>query len=98
MMRPDAKVEKMYLYSKPTDFRKSIDGLAALVKLDIEGAVSDPVFFVCLNKVSLQPSHLYSASDLNGSNSSSRIFGQVGNFSSVSNTARPAPSSRSLLR
>lgn len=28
MMRPDAKVEKVYLYSKPVDFRKSIDGLA----------------------------------------------------------------------
>ncbi|WP_226992660.1 IS66 family insertion sequence element accessory protein TnpB [Pseudomonas syringae group genomosp. 3] len=35
MMRPDAKVEKVYLYPKPVDFRKSIDGLAALV-------VSDP--------------------------------------------------------
>ncbi|OLU01772.1 hypothetical protein SAMN04490202_0997 [Pseudomonas reinekei] len=28
MMRPDAKVEKVYLYPKPVDFRKSIDGLA----------------------------------------------------------------------
>ncbi|EPM65692.1 IS66 Orf2 family protein [Pseudomonas syringae pv. theae ICMP 3923] len=34
MMRPDAKVEKVYLYPKPVDFRKSIDGLAALVELD----------------------------------------------------------------
>ncbi|AZE49384.1 Mobile element protein [Pseudomonas chlororaphis] len=25
MMRPDAKVEKVYLYPKPVDFRKSID-------------------------------------------------------------------------
>ncbi|MPQ70837.1 IS66 family insertion sequence element accessory protein TnpB, partial [Pseudomonas sp. MWU12-2323] len=24
-MRPDAKVEKVYLYPKPVDFRKSID-------------------------------------------------------------------------
>ena len=32
MMRPDAKVEKVYLYPKPVDFRKSID-LAALVEL-----------------------------------------------------------------
>ncbi len=31
MMRPDAKVEKVYLYPKPVDFRKSIEGLAALV-------------------------------------------------------------------
>lgn len=26
----DAKVEKVYLYPKPVDFRKSIDGLAVL--------------------------------------------------------------------
>lgn len=31
MMRPNASVEKVYLYPKPVDFRKSIDGLAALV-------------------------------------------------------------------
>ncbi|WP_306532441.1 IS66 family insertion sequence element accessory protein TnpB, partial [Pseudomonas syringae] len=45
MMRPDAKVEKVYLYPKPVDFRKSIDGLAALVELDIKVAVFDPVLF-----------------------------------------------------
>ncbi|MCQ9390929.1 IS66 family insertion sequence element accessory protein TnpB [Pseudomonas viridiflava] len=50
MMRPDAKVEKVYLYPKPVDFRKSIDGLAALVELDITVAVLDPVLFVFLNK------------------------------------------------
>ncbi len=42
MMRPDTKVEKVYLYPKPVDFRKSIDGLAALVELDIKVAVFDP--------------------------------------------------------
>lgn len=31
MMRPDAKVEKVYLYPKPMDFRKSIDGLSARI-------------------------------------------------------------------
>ncbi|WP_340137720.1 IS66 family insertion sequence element accessory protein TnpB [Pseudomonas viridiflava] len=35
---------------KPVDFRKSIDGLAALVELDIKVAVFDPVLFVFLNK------------------------------------------------
>ncbi|WP_079202361.1 IS66 family insertion sequence element accessory protein TnpB [Pseudomonas sp. CC6-YY-74] len=35
---------------KPVDFRKSIDGLAALAKLDIKVAVFDPVLFVFLNK------------------------------------------------
>ncbi|POF93671.1 hypothetical protein BGP83_13605 [Pseudomonas putida] len=38
MMRPDSKVEKVYLYPKPVDFRKSIDGLTALVELDIKVA------------------------------------------------------------
>jgi hypothetical protein len=50
MMRPDAKVEKVYLYPKPVDFRKSIGGLAALVELDIKVAVFDMVLFVFLNK------------------------------------------------
>jgi hypothetical protein len=45
MMRPDAKVEKVYLYPKPVDFRKSIDGLAALVELDIKVAVFAPHAF-----------------------------------------------------
>lgn len=45
MMRPDAKVEKVYLYPKPVDFRNPIDGLAALVELDIKVAVFDPVLF-----------------------------------------------------
>lgn len=47
MMRPYAKVEKVQLYPKPVGFRKSIDGLAALVALDIKVAVFDPVLFVC---------------------------------------------------
>lgn len=50
MMRPDSKVEKVYLYPKPVDFRKPIDGLTALVELDIKVAVFDPVLFVFLNK------------------------------------------------
>lgn len=49
MMRPDTKVEKVYLYPKPVDFRKSIDGLTALVELDIKVAVFDPMLFVFLN-------------------------------------------------
>ena len=42
MMRPDSKFEKVYVYPKPVDFRKYIDGLAALVALDIKVAVFDP--------------------------------------------------------
>lgn len=40
--RRDAKVEKGYLYPKPMGHKKSIDGLAALVELDIKVAVFDP--------------------------------------------------------
>ncbi|CRM95417.1 IS66 Orf2 like protein [Pseudomonas sp. 22 E 5] len=50
MRRPDATFGKVCLYPKPVDFRKSIDGLAALVELDIKVAVFDPVIFVFLNK------------------------------------------------
>lgn len=49
MRRPDAKVEKVYLYPRPVDFRKSIDGLVALVELGIKVAVFDPVLFVFWN-------------------------------------------------
>jgi len=30
MMRSDSKVEKVYLYSRPVDFRESINDLVAL--------------------------------------------------------------------
>lgn len=50
MTLPDAKVEKVYRYSKSVDFQQSTDGLAALVELDINVAVFEPVFFVFLNK------------------------------------------------
>ena len=59
MMRPDAKVEKVYLYPQPVDFRKSIDGLAALVELDIKVAVFDPVLFVFLNRARNRVKILY---------------------------------------
>lgn len=59
MMRPDAKVKAVYRYPKPVDFRKSIDGLAALVELDIKVAVFDPVLFVFLNKTRNRVKILY---------------------------------------
>ena len=59
MMRPDSKVKVVYLYPKPVDFRKSINGLAALVELDIKVAVFDPVLFVFLNRTRSQVKILY---------------------------------------
>ena len=59
MMRPDAKVQKVYLYPKPVDFRKSINGLAALVELDIKVEVFNPVLFVFLNRTRSQIKILY---------------------------------------
>lgn len=59
MMRPDAKVEKVYLYPKSVDFRKSIDGLTALVELDINVTVFDLVLFVFFNKTRNRVNVLY---------------------------------------
>jgi transposase len=59
MMRPDPRVKAVYLYPKPVDFRKSINGLAALVELDITVAVFDPMLFVFLNRTRSQVKILY---------------------------------------
>ncbi|SUD59695.1 IS66 Orf2 family protein [Ectopseudomonas oleovorans] len=48
-----------YLYPKPVDFRKSINGLAALVELDIKVEVFNPVLFVFLNRTRSQVKILY---------------------------------------
>ena len=59
MMSPDPKVKAVFLYPKPVDFRKSINGLAALVELDIKVAVFDPVLFVFFNRARNQVKILY---------------------------------------
>ena len=48
MMRPDAKMQKFYLHPKPVDFRKSINGLTALVELDIKVESLNPGLFKIL--------------------------------------------------
>lgn len=50
MMCPKTSVEKVCLYPKPVDFRKSIYGMAVLVELGVKVAGLDPVLFVFLNR------------------------------------------------
>lgn len=50
MMRPDAKVEKVYLYPKPVDFRNPSTDWLLWSNWISKVAVFDPVLFVFLNK------------------------------------------------
>lgn len=59
MMRPDAKMQKFYLHPKPVDFRKSINGLTALVELDIKVESLNPGLFVFFNRTRSQVKILY---------------------------------------
>lgn len=59
MMRPNARVQKVYLYPKPVDLRKSINGLATLVQLDLQVELFAPVLFVFLNRARTQVKILY---------------------------------------
>lgn len=45
MMRPGSKIEKVFLYPYPVDLRKSVNGLAALVALEIKVANMAAVAF-----------------------------------------------------
>ncbi len=47
------------MYPKPVDFRKSIDGLSALVELVIKAAVFDPVLFAFLSRAHNRVKTLY---------------------------------------
>ena len=58
-MCPITTVKAIYLYPRPMDFREFIDGLPALVELDIKVSVLDPVLFVFLNKARNRVKILY---------------------------------------
>lgn len=47
MMRPGSRTEKVLLYPYPVDFRKPVNGLAALVALEIKVANMVAVAFAC---------------------------------------------------
>lgn len=70
MMRPNASVEKVYLYPKPVDLRKSIDGLAALVELDIKVAVLYPIHELHLPPEALRVYRGISGEQFHGSSAS----------------------------
>ena len=44
-------------HPNPVDFRKSIDGLAALAEMEIKVAVFDPVLFVFINRDAASPAN-----------------------------------------
>lgn len=58
MLRP-AQGQSRVPRPKPADCRKSINGLVALVELDIKVAVFDPILFVFLNRTRSQVKILY---------------------------------------
>lgn len=59
MMRPGRKTQKVFLYPYPVNSQKSINSLVALVEMEIEVAVFDPVMFVFINRALNQVKVLY---------------------------------------
>lgn len=53
------QVKKVFLYLRPVDFRKSIDGLSALVKLEMTVSLFEPAIFVFLNRARNRVKILY---------------------------------------
>ena len=50
MLRPDRRIERVYLHRAPIDMRRQIDGLAALVEGVMNANPFDASLFVFINK------------------------------------------------
>lgn len=49
-MRPDASLPKVYLHKQPVDFRKAVDGLAAIVEQSMGLSPFSKALFVFINR------------------------------------------------
>ena len=49
-MRPDSRIERVYLHRAPVDFRKQMDGLAALVEQTMAVSALSGSLFVFINR------------------------------------------------
>lgn len=49
-MRPDSRIERVYLHRAPVDFRKQMDGLAALVEQTMPVSALSGSLFVFINR------------------------------------------------
>jgi transposase len=49
-MHPGFPIGQVFLYRSPVDFRKSIDGLAALVEMELEMNVFSGALFLFINR------------------------------------------------
>lgn len=50
MMRPDISLAKVYLHRQPVDFRKAVDGLAAIVEQSMHLDPFSKALFVFVNR------------------------------------------------
>jgi len=49
-MRPDTELPEVFLHRLPVDFRKSIDGLSAIVELEMQHSPFSKQLYVFINK------------------------------------------------
>ncbi len=49
-MRPDLQLPEVFLHRQPVDFRKSIDGLAAIVEMDMQQSPFSKQLYAFINK------------------------------------------------